>query len=81
MFRPTLASSFCPIIVTLSALSMILALPACQTHGGEPATATDSLPKHGTLATFKRNPEFRAHVKKDPVAEYRIRTDNPLNEL
>lgn len=30
---------------------------------------------------FKRNPEHRDHVKKDPVAEYRVRTDDPLNEM
>ena len=30
---------------------------------------------------FRRNPEFRGHVKKEPVAEYRVKTDNPLNDL
>lgn len=30
---------------------------------------------------FKRNPELREHVKKEPVAEYRVRTDNRLNDM
>jgi hypothetical protein len=30
---------------------------------------------------FKRNPELRDHVKKEPVAEYKVRTGNKLNEL
>lgn len=29
---------------------------------------------------FKRNPELRTQVKKEPVAEYKIRTDDKLNE-
>jgi len=30
---------------------------------------------------FKRNPELRTHVKKEPVAEYKVRTDNSLNDM
>ncbi len=29
---------------------------------------------------FKRNPELRTQVKTEPIAEYKIRTDDKLNE-
>jgi len=30
---------------------------------------------------FKRNPELREHVSKDPVAEYKVKTDSKLNDM
>ncbi len=29
---------------------------------------------------FKRNPERRAHVREEPVAEYKVKTDDKLND-
>jgi len=64
------------------ALLAVFALSACHSPTPEPAAPTDSAAtKRPVLSTFKRNPEFRAHVKKEPVAEYQVRTDNPLNEM
>lgn len=60
------------------------ALPACHSSAAPaaPAPASDTpLAKRRDLPLFKRNPETRAHVKKEPVAEYRVRTDNKLNDL
>jgi len=57
-------------------------LPACHSSVREPAPAADSpVARRPVLPMFKRNPEFRTHVKKEPVAEYRVQTDNQLNEL
>ena len=63
------------------ALSVSVTFSAC--HSPAPgAASTDSVAsKHPALPMFKRNPELRAHVKKEPVAEYRVRTANPLNEM
>jgi len=62
--------------------AMIFALPACHSTVKGPASAImiDPTDKHPVLPTFKRNPEFRAAVKKDPVAEYRIRTESHPQE-
>lgn len=61
---------------------MILTFSACHSRSGESDAMTDSpAAKRPDLAMFKRNPEFRAHVKKEPVAEYQVKTDNQLNEM
>lgn len=63
-------------------LPAIFALSSCHSAASEPGVATDTpAVRHPALPMFKRNPELRTHVKKEPVAEYRIRTDNSLNEL
>ena len=64
-------------------LLALAAFPACQSSTTTPpAPATDTPPaKRRDLPRFKRNPETRSPVKKEPVAEYRVRTDNKLNEL
>jgi len=64
------------------ALLAIFILSACHSLSGDPSAATDSpAVKRRALPMFKRNPEFRTRVKKDPVDEYRIRTENSLNEM
>lgn len=61
---------------------LAFALQACHSSAGGPAATTDSAASgRPALRAFKRNPEFRTHVKKEPVAEYRVRTSDPLNEL
>lgn len=70
MFRPFLSV----ILISLVTLS------ACHSSTSGPSTDTDTA-QHRDLPTFKRNPELRTEVKKEPIAEYKIRTDNKLNEL
>lgn len=62
---------------------LVAAFPACHSSTAPaPASANDTpLAKRRDLPMFKRNPETRPHVKKEPVAEYRVKTDNKLNEL
>lgn len=61
---------------------MAFAFPACHSSVRESAPAADSpATQRPALPMFKRNPELRDHIKKEPVAEYRVRTDNQLNEL
>jgi hypothetical protein len=61
---------------------LIFTLPACHSGAGGTATATDGVnSSHSGSAAFKPNPEFRTHVKKEPVAEYRVRTDDSLNDF
>jgi len=63
-------------------LLVILAISACHSSSGGADAETDSLAaKRPDLPMFKRNPEFREHVKKEPVAEYRVKTDNRLNDM
>src|ERR1700759_4104260 len=72
MFRP-ISSFVFVIVVTLS---------ACHSSVREPAARADTpASRRPAMSMFKRNPEVRAHVKKEPVAEYRVRTDNALNEM
>lgn len=74
-----ITSALLPIIFVL--FSMI-AFSAC--HGPSTGQTNDTdtpLAGRRDLPMFKRNPEFRTHVKKEPVAEYRIRTADQLNEL
>lgn len=55
---------------------------ACQSAPSQPAPMVDtSVAKSPNTAMFKPNPEFRTDVKKKPVAEYRVRTENRLNEM
>jgi hypothetical protein len=64
------------------ALLVPVFLSACRSHAGSPAGTADTPARAApALPMFKRNPEFRSHVKKEPVAEYREKTDNRLNDL
>jgi hypothetical protein len=67
--------------MALVALSAASAISACHSSDPAPATPDSAGVKHRALPMLRRNPELRAHVKKDPVAEYRVRTTNPLNEM
>jgi len=63
-------------------LLVILAISACHSPSAEKDTATDSpAAQRPALPMFKRNPEVRTHVKKEPVAEYQVKTDNRLNDM
>ena len=73
---------FRSISVVTVALSAVVTLSACHSRSGEASATTDSLSAHHpALPAFRRNPEHRAHVKKEVVAEYKVRTANTLNEL
>lgn len=64
------------------ALLVPVFFPACHSNSANPAVVTDTPAKaRPVLPMFKRNPELRSHVKKEPVAEYRVKTDNKLNDL
>jgi hypothetical protein len=53
---------------------------ACHSSAAD-HVSVDNVSRPVSLPMFKRNPEFRAHVKKEPVAEYRVKTNNKLNDL
>jgi hypothetical protein len=77
MFRPFFSAT-CLISIVLP---LMTSLSGC--HSSTPGQTTDTatpLAKRKDLPTFKRNPEWRAQVKKGPVAEYKVRTDDKLNE-
>ncbi|HEY4289516.1 MAG TPA: hypothetical protein VGN00_20585 [Puia sp.] len=64
------------------ALSAAVILSACHSNSRETNTTTDSAAAHHpALPMFRRNPEHRDHVKKEAVAEFKVRTTNTLNEL
>lgn len=66
----------------ITTLIALCTLSACHSPSRQPAPAADSSDaKRPALSQFKRNPEFREHVKKEPIAEYRVQTDNKLNEM
>jgi hypothetical protein len=67
MFRPS------------AILICLIGLSACHSSTGSRPSGTDTA-QNQDLSTFKRNPELRTQVKKEPVAEYKIRTDDKLNE-
>jgi len=68
--------------ISAIALTATIMFSSCQSGSKDPAPGPDSsAAKRPALTLFKRNPEKRDHVKKDPVAEYRVRTDDPLNEM
>ena len=55
---------------------------SCHSPAPSPETAADSpAGRRPVLPMFKRNPEFREHVSKDPVAEYKVKTDSKLNDM
>lgn len=71
--------------VTPFVLSAILFIPACHSSAGDQQSpGKDTIlvdPSHPRLPPPKRNPEFRAQVKKDPVAEYREKTGRPEGDF
>jgi len=63
------------------ALATSVILSACHSPSPAPAVPDSAAAKRPALPTFRRNPEHRTHVKKEAVAEYKVRTANTLNEL
>jgi hypothetical protein len=66
---------------TTTAIFLSIGLSGCHSSVAGHVASADSVSRPAALPMFKRNPEFRAHVKKEPVAEYRVKTDNKLNDL
>ena len=57
-------------------------LLGCHSSVKGPEAAVDSPPAaRPVLPMFKRNPEFREHVSKEPVAEYKVKTSSKLNDM
>ena len=59
----------------------IAGLPACHSTTAPTAVNDTPLAQRRSLPMFRRQPEMRDHVKKEAVAEYKIKTDNKLNDL
>lgn len=62
----------------LAAFSCLLVM-ACEQGKKEAAVVPDA-PKDTVINKVTRIPLERDSVKKEPVAEYRVRTENPLND-
>lgn len=75
MTRPV-AALFFPIF-SIVCFSACTSSSAKREADADPAVSTAAKP---VLPAFKRNPEDRAVVQKEPVAQYRVRTDDKLNE-
>jgi len=59
-----------------------LLFSACHSSTtSEPAPATDTPVAERHLPALKHNPETREHVKKEAITEYKVKTDNKLNDL
>lgn len=72
-----------PVTTLFSAAIIVLAATACHSSTSGKQVDTDSPAagtKAATLPMFKHNPEDRTTVRKEPVAEYKVRTDDKLNE-
>jgi hypothetical protein len=68
--------------ISAFALTATVILCSCKSGTKDPASGPDSSAAgRPALPLFKRNPEKRDHPKKDPVAEYRVRTNDSLNEM
>jgi hypothetical protein len=72
---------FRSISVVTVALPVAVAISACHSPAPAPAITDSAAAKRAALPMFRRNPEHRDHVKKEAVAEYKVRTANALNEL
>ncbi len=57
----------------------LLALAACNSSTSGAGGSADAA--SSASAAIKPNPPLRDNVKKTPVAEYKVRTENKLNEL
>ncbi|HXB08648.1 MAG TPA: hypothetical protein VNW04_16065 [Puia sp.] len=60
-----------------------LLFSACHSSTtSEPAPTTDTpVAERRNLPALKHNPETREHVKKEAITEYKVKTDNKLNDL
>jgi len=80
---PIKPTRIAPGLLLITILLATTILPACNSSTTA-AQATDNdtpLAKRRDLPMFKRNPEFRTNIKKDAVAEYKVKTDNKLNDM
>ena len=64
-----------------SAIIMLSSTVSCHSSSTNQPADTDTPLAKRTDLMFKRQPELRANVKKEAVAQYRVRTENKLNEL
>jgi len=82
MIRPS-RSQFILSLSTSTVVALIFSFGCHSSAPGSPDAGKADSPAEAarTLPMFKRNPEFRDHVKKEPVAEYREKTDNRLNDM
>src|SRR5580704_5101057 len=54
---------------------------SCQSGGSANSSSTDSAGNKSTVINPANNiPEMRAQVKKEPVDQYKEKTDNPIND-
>jgi hypothetical protein len=70
--------------LSVGVLSLVstFVLPGCHSSAKAPDATIDSpAAARPALPMFKRNPEFREHVSKDPIAEYKVKTDSKLNDM
>ena len=68
--------------VRVFSLVSTFVLLGCHSSTKAPEAAADSpAATRPALPMFKRNPELREHVSKDPVAEYKVKTDSKLNDM
>lgn len=74
MFRPLSVGIF-SLVSTFVLLGCHSAVKAPEAGVDSPAAVRPALPM------FKRNPELREHVSKEPVAEYKVKTDSKLNDM
>lgn len=60
----------------------VAGLPACHSSTAPAPVAADTQQATRSNASlYKRQPEMRDRVRKEPVAEYKVRTENKLNDL
>jgi hypothetical protein len=72
---------FHPLALIFFVFALAGTLSSCHSSAAGPTgSVRDSASHTPPLPMFKRNPEDRPAVKKEPVAEYRVRTDDKLNE-
>ena len=73
---------FRPLSVGVFSLVSTFILLGCHSSSKAPEATVDSpAAVRPALAMFKRNPEFREHVSKEPVAEYKVKTSSKLNDM
>jgi hypothetical protein len=66
--------------ITIFALSVLLSASCGQTPSQNENSKTDSVQAPEVVNPAAKVPMFRDTVQKEPVAQYRQRTDNPLND-
>ena len=84
LFRPSHSvrslRSFRPPTLVVLVLALAGSLSSCHSSSGPAAPVADAAANNPVPSIYKPNPEDRSAVKKEPVAEYRIRTEDKLNE-